>query len=116
MAQVNGAVLVKKFVERVNYYSNNLGTMHCVQKIGPASIGPLPFKSNTMQRTAAGLFDESSFAKARVSGPRAGEFLNYVCANNVVKGVGKTVYTQALNNHAGIESDYTVTQTADNES
>ena len=46
---------------------------------------------------------------------RAGEFLNYVCANNVVKGVGKTVYTQALNSKAGIESDYTVTQTGDTE-
>jgi 4-methylaminobutanoate oxidase (formaldehyde-forming) len=46
---------------------------------------------------------------------RAGEFLNYVCANNVVKGVGKTTYTQALNSKAGIESDYTVTQIAENE-
>ena len=53
--------------------------------------------------------------KPALMAPRAGEFLNYICANNVVKGVGKTVYTQALNNHAGIESDYTVTQTADNE-
>jgi 4-methylaminobutanoate oxidase (formaldehyde-forming) len=66
-------------------------------------------------RTAAGLFDESSFAKARITGARAAEFLNYVCANNVVKGVGKTVYTQALNSKGGIESDYTVTQTGESE-
>ena len=38
-----------------------------------------------------------------------------MCANNVVKGVGKTVYTQALNSKAGIESDFTVTQTGDEE-
>jgi 4-methylaminobutanoate oxidase (formaldehyde-forming) len=66
-------------------------------------------------RENAGLFDESSFAKAIVSGAQAAEFLNWVCANDVVKGVGRTVYTQALNTRGGIESDYTVTQTADTE-
>jgi 4-methylaminobutanoate oxidase (formaldehyde-forming) len=38
-----------------------------------------------------------------------------VCANDVVKGVGRTVYTQALNTRGGIESDYTVTQTGETE-
>jgi 4-methylaminobutanoate oxidase (formaldehyde-forming) len=63
-------------------------------------------------RNSAGLFDESSFSKIMVKGNRSGEFLNYVCANNVVKGVGRTTYTQALNKKGGIESDYTVTQVA----
>jgi len=66
-------------------------------------------------RQSAGLFDESSFAKIKVSGVRAGEFLNLVCAANVVKGIDRTTYTQALNKKGGIESDYTVTQVADNE-
>jgi sarcosine dehydrogenase len=33
----------------------------------------------------------------------------------VVRGKNRTVYTQALNNKGGIESDYTVTQIADND-
>ncbi|NBO09272.1 MAG: FAD-dependent oxidoreductase [Actinobacteria bacterium] len=64
-------------------------------------------------RTSAGLFDESSFAKFTVSGVRAGEFLNLVCANQVVKGVGKATYTQALTSRGGIECDFTVTQTGE---
>ena len=66
-------------------------------------------------RESAGIFDESSFAKFIVNGVRAGEFLNLVCANNVVKGIDRTVYTQALNTKGGIESDYTITCVAQNE-
>jgi 4-methylaminobutanoate oxidase (formaldehyde-forming) len=66
-------------------------------------------------RERAGLFDESSFSKIQITGPDSAEFLNYVCSNDVVRGVGRTVYTQALNSRAGIESDYTVTQTGDTE-
>ena len=65
-------------------------------------------------RTSAGIFDESSFAKIEVAGEGAAEFLSLVCANNVVRGVGRTIYTQALNTSGGIESDYTVTQTDEN--
>ena len=67
-------------------------------------------KEHLATRESAGLFDESSFAKIKVKGEDAPIFLNYVCANNVVKGEGRTVYTQALNSSGGIESDYTVTQ------
>lgn len=115
--RANGAVFGEKASwERVNYYSTNSGD-EALRPIGWLGIN----WSSAVQvehqatRNAAGLFDESSFAKARISGARAAEFLNFVCANNVVKGVGKTVYTQALNSKGGIESDYTVTQTNDNE-
>ena len=102
--------------ERVNYYSNNVGDEALRPKgwLGKHWSSAVQIEHNTT-RTAAGLFDESSFAKARISGERAGEFLNFVCANDVVKGSGKTVYTQALNLKGGIESDYTVTQINDTE-
>mgnify|MGYP003337413351 FL=1 len=64
-------------------------------------------------RSSAGIFDESSFAKLEISGARSGEFLEFVCANDVVRGVGRAVYTQALNNKGGIEGDFTVTQIAE---
>ena len=102
--------------ERVNYYSTHKGD-EALRPIGWAG----KYWSSAVQvehhatRNSAGIFDESSFAKARISGTRAAEFLNYVCANDVAKGVGRTVYTQALNSRGGIESDYTVTQVSDSE-
>jgi len=111
--KANGAVFGEKASwERVNYYENNIGdeTKRPQGWLGKNWSSAVQVEHHAT-RNAAGLFDESSFAKAQISGPRAGEFLNYVCANNVVKGIGKTVYTQALNSKAGIESDYTVTQT-----
>jgi len=63
-------------------------------------------------REAAGLFDETSFAKIEVSGPDASAFLQRVCANDVDRAVGAVVYTQMLNRRGGIEADLTVTRLA----
>jgi len=102
--------------ERVNYYANHESD----DKLKPHGWAGKHWSSavaaeHRATRENAGLFDESSFAKAIVSGTQAPEFLNWVCANDVVKGVGRTIYTQALNTRGGIESDYTVTQTSDTE-
>jgi 4-methylaminobutanoate oxidase (formaldehyde-forming) len=100
--------------ERVNYYANHesddaLKPYGWAGKHWSSAVAA----EHRATRQNAGLFDESSFAKAVVSGAQAAEFLNWVCANDVVKGVGRTVYTQALNTRGGIESDYTVTQTGE---
>jgi glycine cleavage system aminomethyltransferase T len=63
-------------------------------------------------REAAGLFDETSFAKLSVTGSGAAAFLERVYDNRVARAVGQVTYTQALNSRAGIESDVTVTRTA----
>jgi 4-methylaminobutanoate oxidase (formaldehyde-forming) len=97
--------------ERVNFYRNHVGT-EATRPFGWAGKN----WSNAVQiehaatREGAGIFDESSFAKIEVSGSRAGEFLEFVCANDVVRGIGRTTYTQALNSKGGIECDFTVTQ------
>jgi 4-methylaminobutanoate oxidase (formaldehyde-forming) len=61
-------------------------------------------------RHAAGLFDETSFAKIEVVGPGAVAFLQRLCANDVDVPVGRIVYTQLLNRRGGIECDLTVTR------
>ncbi|HEX4153825.1 MAG TPA: FAD-dependent oxidoreductase [Steroidobacteraceae bacterium] len=61
-------------------------------------------------RDAVGLFDQSSFAKFRLEGPDAARVLNRVCANEVDVAPGRIVYTQWLNERAGIEADLTVTR------
>jgi glycine cleavage system aminomethyltransferase T/glycine/D-amino acid oxidase-like deaminating enzyme len=62
--------------------------------------------------SAAGLFDQSSFAKLDVRGPDAARFLSWVCAGRVDRAVGTVTYTQLLNERAGIEADLTVTRLA----
>ncbi|MEO8570125.1 MAG: FAD-dependent oxidoreductase [Chloroflexota bacterium] len=61
-------------------------------------------------RNAAGLFDETSFAKIEIIGPGAAAFLGRLCANDVDVPVGRIVYTQLLNQRGGIECDLTVTR------
>jgi 4-methylaminobutanoate oxidase (formaldehyde-forming) len=61
-------------------------------------------------RTAAGLFDESSFAKLEVAGPGALAFLERMCANRIDRPVGSIVYTQLLDPRGGIQADLTVTR------
>jgi glycine cleavage system aminomethyltransferase T/glycine/D-amino acid oxidase-like deaminating enzyme len=60
--------------------------------------------------SAAGLFDQSSFAKFDVRGPGVVGYLQRLCANDIDRPVGSVVYTQLLNDRAGIEADLTVTR------
>jgi 4-methylaminobutanoate oxidase (formaldehyde-forming) len=64
-------------------------------------------------RRAAGLFDETSFAKLEIAGPGAVAFLQHVCANDIDRAVGSIVYTQLLDRRGGIQADLTVTRVAE---
>jgi 4-methylaminobutanoate oxidase (formaldehyde-forming) len=102
--------------ERVNWYESNAAAgdpglrprgwagMHWSPAIGAEHIAT---------REAAGLFDESSFAKLEVSGPGAAELLERLCDNRVARDVGAITYTQMLNARGGIECDFTVTRLAE---
>ncbi len=61
-------------------------------------------------RTNLGMYDMTSFGKLRVEGPDAEAFLNHVCGADMSVPSGKIVYTQFLNDRAGIEADVTVTR------
>ncbi len=64
-------------------------------------------------REAVGVFDQSSFSKYELSGPDAQKALDWICANDVSKPVGRLTYTQLLNTRGGIEADLTVARIAD---
>jgi glycine cleavage system aminomethyltransferase T/glycine/D-amino acid oxidase-like deaminating enzyme len=66
-------------------------------------------------RNNVALFDQSSFAKFRLSGADAMRELNLICANDIDVPIGRIVYTQWLNERAGIEADLTITRLALNE-
>ena len=61
-------------------------------------------------REAVALFDMTSFGKFRVEGRDAETVLQRICANDVAVSLGRIVYTQWLNERAGIEADLTVTR------
>lgn len=63
-------------------------------------------------RQRVGLFDQSSFGKFLVQGPRAAAALDRICANAVDVEPDRVVYTQWLNPRGGIEADVTVTRLA----
>ncbi|MEU0484738.1 FAD-dependent oxidoreductase [Streptosporangium sp. NPDC006013] len=64
-------------------------------------------------RDAAGLFDQTSFAKLEVAGAGALDGLQRACAGQLDRPVGSIVYTQLLNARGGVEADLTVTRLAD---
>ncbi|MEO0617879.1 MAG: FAD-dependent oxidoreductase [Pseudomonadota bacterium] len=61
-------------------------------------------------RENVGFFDMSSFGKIRVEGPDAEAVLQRICGADVAVPAGKIVYTQWLNDRAGVEADVTVTR------
>ncbi|UBU17031.1 GcvT family protein [Nonomuraea gerenzanensis] len=114
----HGAVFGEKSGwERVNYYAAN---EHPGEEERPDGWAGRLWSSaigaeHRATRTAAGLFDESSFAKIEVTGPDAAELLEWVCDNRVARHVGAVTYTQALNRRGGIECDFTVTRRGEQE-
>ncbi|MFZ1725690.1 MAG: FAD-dependent oxidoreductase [Albidovulum sp.] len=64
-------------------------------------------------RNHVGIFDQSSFAKYEVTGRDAAKALQFVCAGDVSKPVGRLTYTQLLNSRGGIEADLTVARLAE---
>ncbi len=64
-------------------------------------------------REHVGVFDQSSFAKYELSGPDALKALDWICAGDVTKPIGRMTYTQLLNTRGGIEADLTVARLAD---
>jgi 4-methylaminobutanoate oxidase (formaldehyde-forming) len=64
-------------------------------------------------REKVGIFDQSSFAKYELAGGDALKALDWICANDVSKPVGRLTYTQLLNTRGGIEADLTVARLAE---
>ncbi|MCF2528115.1 GcvT family protein [Yinghuangia soli] len=122
----HGAVFGEKAGwERVNWYAGN-ADQTADQRADPSASEAMRPRGwagrdhtsavaaeHTATRTSAGLFDESSFAKIEVTGPGAAALLEWLCANRVARGIGDITYTQMLNARGGIESDITVTRTAE---
>ncbi len=59
-------------------------------------------------RKNVGLFDFSTFSKFDLKGEKVHEELQKICTANIKVKIGKSTYTQMLNEDGGIETDLTV--------
>ncbi|GIF67077.1 FAD-dependent oxidoreductase [Asanoa ishikariensis] len=101
--------------ERVNWFAPRPDDPAATRPAGWAGRTWSPAIAAECRATAeaAGLFDQSSFAKLDVRGADAAKFLQWMCANDIDRPVGGVAYTQLLNARAGIEADLTVTRLAE---
>jgi glycine cleavage system aminomethyltransferase T/glycine/D-amino acid oxidase-like deaminating enzyme len=110
----HGAVFGEKSGwERVNWYSANSSDASPPRGWAGKHWSPAIAAEHRAARETAALFDETSFAKLEVSGPRAAELLERLCDNRVAREVGRITYTQMLNSRGGIECDFTVARLAE---
>ena len=99
--------------ERVNWYESNAAAGdEALRPRGWAGLhwSPAIGAEALATRTAAGLFDESSFAKLEISGAGAAAAAGAAVRQPRRREVGRITYTQMLNRRGGIECDFTVTR------
>lgn len=60
-----------------------------------------------------GLLDMSAFAKAKITGPGAAEFLDRLIANRIPKKAGRVNLCHALSYGGGVHSEYTIIKESD---
>ncbi|MEL7166440.1 MAG: FAD-dependent oxidoreductase [Pseudomonadota bacterium] len=68
-----------------------------------------------MLRERGGIIDISNFAKYRVAGPGAEEWLNALFANRMPRAVGRSCLTPLISKRGGIAGDFTVTRLGEEE-
>ncbi|QGG91099.1 FAD-dependent oxidoreductase [Agrobacterium sp. MA01] len=112
--KASGAVFGSKLGwERPNWFAPSGMAPKDVYSMGRQNwFGPVG-EEHRHVREAVGVFDQSSFAKYELSGPDALKALDWICANDVNKPVGRLTYTQLLNTRGGIEADLTVARFAE---
>ncbi|MEL6990965.1 MAG: FAD-dependent oxidoreductase, partial [Pseudomonadota bacterium] len=114
--KAKGAVFGEKLGwERPNWYASADETAHDIYTFQrPNWHAPVGREHQAARETAA-LFDQTSFAKFILKGPDAETALQWIAANRMDRPVGSVVYTQMLNDRAGIECDVTITRLAEDE-
>jgi 4-methylaminobutanoate oxidase (formaldehyde-forming) len=113
LAALGGALGEKAAWERVNWFGTTDDSVSAPRGWAGRNWSSAIAVECLATTESAGLFDQSSFGKLDVRGPGAAAFLDHVCAGAVDKPVGTLVYTQLLNERAGIEADLTVTRLAE---
>ena len=99
--------------ERPNWFGCDGELANDVPSMGRANWFEPVGDEHKLVREKVGVFDQSSFAKFELQGSDALAALDWLCANDVRKPVGRLTYTQMLNARGGIECDLTVARLAE---
>ena len=99
--------------ERPLWFAHTGDTPEHTYRFGPQAWWRRAADEGRATRDAVALYEQTPFAKFVLEGPDAQPFLQRLCANDVAVPQGKVVYTQLLNRWGGIESDLTVTRSAE---
>ncbi|VEP12599.1 Dimethylglycine oxidase [Hyella patelloides LEGE 07179] len=70
---------------------------------------PIQGAEHLATREGVALYDLTPFTKLKVTGEKALEYLQYLCANKINSTVGKVTYTSMLDANGGIMCDLTIT-------
>lgn len=98
--------------ERANWFAAAGETPVTAYSFGRQNWHEAVRREMAATRNAAGIFDQTSFAKLLVQGRDAAAALNRICAAEVDVEIGRSVYTGLLNARGGYESDLTVLRLA----
>jgi len=98
-------------IERPNWYARPGQTPAYEYSYGRQNWFENAASEHLATRAAAGLFDQSSFGKFKVSGPDALPLLERLSANRIDVAPGRVIYTQWLSKRGGIEADLTIVRT-----
>ncbi len=97
--------------ERPNWYGEPGSTPKYEYSYGRQNWFDACRQESLAVRDGVALFDQASFAKFIVQGRDACRILNFMSTSNIDVEIGRVVYTQWLNDAAGIEADLTITRT-----
>jgi glycine cleavage system T protein len=75
---------------------------------------PIQGAEHLATREGVALYDLTPFTKLEVTGEGAIDYLQYLCANQMNKKVGKVTYTSMLDEEGGIMCDLTVSRLGEN--
>jgi 4-methylaminobutanoate oxidase (formaldehyde-forming) len=98
--------------ERPNWFAAAAETAEDVYTYGRQNWFAAARREHVACRERVAVFDQTSFAKFRLTGRDAEAALTWICANDVAKPPGTLTYTQMLNAKGGIACDLTVARLA----
>lgn len=105
----NGAVNGVKFGwERPNFFLQKNELAPSVETFERLPFADAVGREHRAVRESVALIDQSSFSKFEITGQGAFNYLQWLAAANIDRGLGSVIYTQLLNKKGGIESDLTI--------
>ena len=108
-----GAVFGQKFGwERTNFFATDGMVQEDDWSFRRSKWFEAVRKEVTNTTENVGLLDMTAFAKCRISGPGAEQFLDRFVANSLPKKVGGLTLAHALNKNGGIHSEFTIRREA----